>query len=307
MSANDTSIEAASSGRSGPITVFFDLAKETVKNFLMGFGSFRRLRLSRPRSTASYTDTDDYLRQFAFYSLELLRENVGELNGLAICEIGAGDTLASGFSMLAAGAAHYSVIDRFPGNYSSEAARRSYREIATNWANFYPHIPWDPSLDPESFPDNYPDRVSAIAEGIETARTELRHDIVCSFQVGEHVDDVQEFAAMHRRLLKPGGFGLHRVDFGPHDCWAFYDDLTTFLRFSDRLWWLTGSNRGIPNRKRHHEFLEAFDKAGLETEVLHLDHFDETKADLSRLSDKFQKMPRESVLVRTAIYKLRLR
>ena len=70
---------------------------------------------------------------------------------------------------------------------------------------------------------------------------------------------------------------------------------------------LTGSNRGAPNRRRHHEFLEAFDRAGLDTEVLLLEYFDEATVEHDKLNKKFREMPRESVMVKTAIYRLKKR
>lgn len=109
---------------------------------------------------------------------------------------------------------------------------------------------------------------------------------------------------MHNRVLVDGGIGLHRVDFGPHDVWFSYRDPGTFLKFSDRIWQLTGSNRGVPNRKRHHEFLDAFDRAGLNVDVLYVDYFDRSAMDAKGWNRKFRAMPEESVLTGTAIYRL---
>ncbi|MEJ7699615.1 MAG: hypothetical protein WKF71_08235 [Pyrinomonadaceae bacterium] len=68
---------------------------------------------------------------------------------------------------------------------------------------------------------------------------------------------------------------------------------------------MTGSNRGVPNRFRHHEFIESFTRAGFEVETVYSADFDEQTIDFSRLDRKFQAMPRESILVGTAIYLLR--
>ncbi|MEO7658588.1 MAG: hypothetical protein ABIV48_03145, partial [Pyrinomonadaceae bacterium] len=92
--------------------------------------------------------------------------------------------------------------------------------------------------------------------------------------------------------------------FGPHDVWFQYRDPGVFLRFSDWVWRLTGSNRGVPNRKRHHEFLEAFERAKLDVEILFTDNFDEAAMDLSKLNKKFLEMPLDSVLTGTAVYRL---
>ena len=270
----------------------------------MAVPPIRRWRLKRPRTSLYINDTNKYLSENAFFGFDLLLKYAGDIRGKSICEIGAGDFLASGLSMLATGAERYAVIDRFPGNYASVLAKEMYTRIAENWKSFYPEIPWDKSIDTAKFPEEYSQRLELIGKPIEYAASSQKFDIVCSFQVGEHVSDIQAFANIHNRLLKPGGIGLHRVDFGPHDVWSAYDDPTTFLRFPKFIWKLTGSNRGIPNRHRHHEFMDAFEKANLNVEVLLMEHFDEERVAYKKLNSMFLSMPRESVLVQTAVYRL---
>lgn len=293
--------------RAGTSAMAMDFAKEAAKNFAMSIGAVRKWRLSRPRTATQFGDTDEFLNTYAFSGLNHLLEHTGDVKAKSICEIGAGDYLTSGLAMLAAGAARYSVIDRFPGDYAGGEAKHWYGEIEKNWARFYPERPWDKSLVAASFPENYDDCLELVAKPIEAAATKDDFDIICSFQVGEHVSDINAFAEIHTRLLRPDGIGLHRVDFGPHGCWSLYRDAATFLRFSDPVWMLTGSNRGAPNRRRHHEFLEAFDRAGLDTEVLLLEYFDEATVEHDKLNKKFREMPRESVMVKTAIYRLKKR
>jgi hypothetical protein len=290
--------------RSGELNIAKDLASQMVKNFLMGSAAFRRWRLKRPRSAASHSDTDDFLRHYAFASLNLLLDHAGGVRGRSVCEIGPGDYLTSGLCILAAGASRYCVIDRFPGNYFGETAKGWYREIRRNWERFYPDLPWDKEIDAGSFPESSADRLELIGEPLETAKTARKYDLVCSFQVGEHISDIDAFADIHNVVLNDGGVGLHRVDFGPHDCWFFYRDPGVFLRFSDKVWQMTGSNRGVPNRKRHHEFLAAFERARLNVEVLYTDNFDRSLMDLQKLNKKFLQMPMDSVLTGTAIYKI---
>ncbi len=282
----------------------YDLGREIVKNFLMGIPAVGRWRSRRPRTFSDTGNVSEILARNAFLGLNLLLDHVDDLRGRSVCEIGAGDYLTSGFSILAAGASRYTVIDRFPGDYTGESAKHWYREIQLSWDRFYPSIPWDDTLSAEDFPEEYESRVEMIRKSLEAAVTQNRFDIICSFQVGEHVTDLDAFAQIHQQLLEPGGVGIHRVDFGPHDIWFSYRDPATFLRFSDFTWRLTGSNRGVPNRRRHHEFLEAFLRAGLDVEVLYLEHFDERAIDYTRLNRKFVEMPSESLLVGTAIYRL---
>ncbi len=289
--------------KTGALNILIDLTKEISKNFLMGIPFVRRQRLKRPRTAALYANTDEFIKNYV-YGLKVLREHVGDLRGKSICEIGAGDYLALGLGILASGARHYTVIDRFPGNYYSDTAKFWYKQIEENWQRFYPEIDWDKKIDAENFPENSTDKISIIDQPIETAETKRKFDVVCSFQTGEHVTDINAFAEIHQRLLKPDGIGLHRIDYGPHDCWHSYRDPYTFLRFPDLVWRYTGTNRGTPNRRRHHEFMSAFENAGLNVKIAHLERFKEKEIDFERLDKKFRSMPRDSMLVGTGIYLL---
>lgn len=293
--------------KSGTLAIARDLATQMAKSALMALPPVRRWRLRSVRTSHDPNDLDQFLQENAFLGLNLLLDHDGEIGGKSVCEIGPGDFLSSGLSMLAAGASKYTALDRFQGNYDGEIAKDVYKKIAANWTRYYPDIGWEPGIDAEKFPEDYAHLVRTIAEPIETARVSEKFDIVCSFQVGEHVSDINAFAEAHNELLGPDAIGLHRVDFGPHDVWHGYRDPTTFLRFSDRIWRLTGSNRGIPNRRRHHEFLSAFEKANLEVDVLLMEHFDEELVDHSKLDKQFRSMPKDSVLVKTAIYRLKKR
>ena len=290
--------------KAGQLNIAKDLAVQIAKNLLMGSAAVRRWRLKSPKTATSYSNTDEFLKNYAFCSLNLILEHFGSLNGSSVCEIGPGDYLSSGLSIMAAGAGRYCVIDRFPGDYFSETAKFWYSEIEKNWARHYPDLTWNETITSNGFPENAMDKLELIGERLETAKTTQKYDLICSFQVGEHVTDIDAFAEVHNRVLTDGGVGLHRVDFGPHDCWFSYRDPGVFLRFSDRVWNLTGSNRGVPNRKRHHEFLAAFERANLNVDVLFLDYFDKSAMDLEKLNRKFLHMPMDAVLTGTAVYRL---
>jgi len=294
--------------KTGTLNIYKDYLKETAKNILMGSTSVQKWRQKRPRAGGFYTGKAEELERYAFSSLNFLEKYVGGVRGKSVCEIGAGDFLTSGLAILAAGASRYAVIDRYPGDYTGEIAKNWYRGIEANWAQTYPEIPWADYLKAEDFPENYGDRLELIKQPIEIAQTDSRFDIVCSFQVGEHISDIDAFCETNKRLMnKPNGAALHRVDYGPHDSWFPYYDPLTYLRFSDRAWKLTGSNRGAPNRFRHHEFMAAFEGTGLAVEIVFSDDFKAETIDFSRLHPRFQAMPRESILLGTAIYLLRLK
>lgn len=282
-----------------------DIIKEIGKNFLMGIPAFRKWRVTRPRAGAQFTGGDKEIERYAFSGLNMLLEYLGSVKGKSILEIGAGDFLTSGLALMGAGAESYGVIDNYPGDYYGATAKQWYRAIEEKWAHFYPDIAWAKGLNAADFPEKYADRLELIAKPIETSSTKKRYDIICSFQVAEHISDIDAFAEMHNRLLETDGVAVHRIDYGPHDCWFYYKDPLTYLQFSDSVWKLSGSNRGTPNRFRHHEFLAAFERANLEVEVPYIDNFKEHKINFDKLQPRFKKMPHESLLVGTAVYILR--
>src|SRR5438045_1556974 len=106
--------------------LLLDTCAEVAKNVSMSAGPVRAWRLLRPRTGCSFADDDAVLDRYAFQALRSLLAVVGPVKGLSIAEIGPGDTLASGLSLLAAGGASYTAIDRFPGNYGSPGAKAWY-------------------------------------------------------------------------------------------------------------------------------------------------------------------------------------
>ena len=283
-----------------------DVGREIAKNLLMALPPVHAWRVRRARTIQGLQSDDGFLERHAFQAIRHLLAQLRSVKGLHIAEIGPGDALTSGLALLAAGAQSYTAIDRFPGPYGSDDAKRGYLALEAAWPNVFPELPWPSYLEARRFPGAYTDQVQTISRPIERVESPRRFDVVCSYQVAEHVSDVGAFAETTARLLAPGGMATHRVDFGPHDCWVQYRDPLTFLRFPDWLWHLMGSNRGTPNRKRHHAFLEAFAAAGLTCETRNLEYFAAEQVDVGRLAAGFRSMPRESILVKTAVYSCHL-
>jgi hypothetical protein len=285
----------------GRISTTAHVIQDVLKNMGMAMPLVRRRRLSRPRAGVRFTGDDSELHRYAFQGLNVLVQIIGDLHRRSICEIGPGDFLTSGMAMLAAGAGSYLSVDRFSGDYGCLAGREWYTAIQEAWPRIYPELPWPAWLDSAGFPKDYPERVMTYGVSVESAAGIGTFDVVCSFQVGEHVSDVEEFAFSTARLLKPGGVAVHRVDFGPHGAWRSYEDPLTFLRVPEPLWRAMGSARGTPNRRRVHELEDAFRAAGLTVHLATVERYPVSRTDLGRLPVRFRKMPVESVLTETAV------
>jgi hypothetical protein len=298
---NDRMPEYIQASKHDRMAAVADVSAEIIKNAAMNIPLIRRRRLDQPRAGVRFTGKDSDLQRYAFQSLTVLEQITGKLQGQSVCEIGPGDFLTSGLALLAAGADSYMAIDRFAGDYSCLEGREWYSGIQAAWPRVYPEISWPGWLDATRFPEAYPERVRTSAVRIESAKEIGTFDIVCSFQVGEHVSDVEEFASSTARLLKPGGMAVHRIDFGPHGVWRSYRDPLTFLRIPEPVWQAMGSARGTPNRRRVHEVEAAFRAAGLSVHLTEIERYPQSASDLARLPARFRQMPPESVLTKTVV------
>ncbi len=261
----------------------------------------RRWRLGQPRAGVRFTGDDAQLRRYAFQGLDVLHRTIGGLEGLSICEIGPGDFLTSGMAMLAAGAASYTAIDRFAGDYARPEAKEWYAGIKVSWAKSYPNIQWPAWLESTHFPEAYPNRIKTWEIPIESAANIGTFDIVCSFQVAEHVSDIEAFAKSTAALLDSDGLAVHRIDFGPHGVWLSYQDPLTFLRIPEPLWRAMGSARGAPNRRRIHEMEDAYKAVGLSVALIDIERYLVSATDLTRLARNFRAMSLDSVITKSAI------
>jgi len=275
------------------------IAVEIAKNVAMGSTLVRDWRLRRPRTTISNADpAKDVIERYALALPRKLLATLGSVKGLVIAEIGPGDHIATGFAMLAAGAQSYTCLDRFPGEYGNAYAKGFYRGVKKAWPQVFPELPWPEWLEPDRFPESYPERVKVLKVGVEATAgsTQLatEHDLVCSYAVGEHVQDVRSFARTSFQVLKPGGVALHVVDFSQHYDWSRWGDKFLYLSIPDRVWEWMGSNRGLPNRVRFHEFLAALEGAGFAVETLSRRLSEDSPAP-EQLLARFRAMPMDSV------------
>lgn len=144
-------------------------------------------------------------------------------------EIGCGDCLAAADMMLGLGAGHVHLIE-----YQALPISHLHRE-----ALIQAKAPDLPNRATILLPDNPPRLDPALA----TLHTGLLErialpkpvDFIYSFDVLEHVEDLDAFFSCCHRLLKPGGWCLHKFDLTGHE---FFEDPMPPLDFQTYPRWL---------------------------------------------------------------------
>ena len=230
-------------------------SREILANLLMGVPAIARRRIAAGRTSLPAT------AESARHAFSLILDNPALrplIPGARIVEIGPGDHLASGLVLLACGAASYTALDRFQGDYRSASARAWYDLVRSEWPKHFA-TPWPAGLD--DFPDVPEVQTLQLAIEEIDALPESEYDVVISVAVGEHVQDIDAFGRATLRLLRPGGVALHNIDFSSH---GLFDEPDIFLNIPEWIWRLMGTNRGLPNRKRFGDFVRAFDAFKIE-------------------------------------------
>ena len=142
--------------------------------------------------------------------------NAGQsLQGAQVCELGAGNCLATSALFLGLGARQVEVFEPLAPILDSRqrevltALRARGLPIQTELL-----LPGDP-------PRLDPSRIRWHRKLMENADGDAQFDLIFSFSVLEHVEDLQGMFKVCHKALKPGGRMVHVVDLGGH---ALFED-----------------------------------------------------------------------------------
>jgi SAM-dependent methyltransferase len=170
-----------------------------------------------------------------------------------VLEIGPGDNLGVALKFLLAGARQVVCLDKFSSRQDCMQQRSIYRAMREALNDDEKQL-FDAIVDPEvGLPEDSAKLVSLFGRGIEEAEQVLEpesFDLIMSRAVFEHVYDPERaFSVMHR-LLKPGGYMLHKIDFRDHGIFSKHQHHPlTFLTIPDSVYRLMVYDSGKPNRK----------------------------------------------------------
>lgn len=209
----------------------------------------------------------DYALNVATEYLDLIRhmEGSSDVAGKRILELGPGLNFGSMVVLQALGA-EVAVLDKYMADWDEGYHPRFYSFLIDEGRTRLPDADW-------SGVQRIIDADNHLNDVIEMDTTDLASppgdlpdasfDIIVSNAVLEHVGDVKQTAIELARLTKPGGIGIHQVDFRDH---RNFDLPLGFLTVDDDEYRdiFDSSNNGNGNRVRPRQMGRDFEIAGFQ-------------------------------------------
>ncbi len=216
-----------------------------------------------PRSPVLLGGLDQAVERYQRICRTLLKQIPNSLprNFLA-AEIGCGDCLAAADMMLGLGARHVHLVESQAMPISSLHQEALTKCMARDLPNRATILLTDP------LPRLNPAFASLHAGLLEQISIPEPVDLLYSFDVLEHVEDLETFFACSRKWLKPGGWALHKFDLSGHE---FFEDPMPPLDFQTYPRWLY--RMMFPRYRRavgnfSDQFLGAMSRHGFEIQAI---------------------------------------
>jgi len=151
------------------------------------------------------------------------------VQGSAVAEIGCGDCLAAADMMLGLGARHVHLVE-----HQAMPITELHRKALE--MSLAPDLPNRAEiLTAEDSPSLNPAKATLHTGLLENISLPEPVDLIYSFDVLEHVEDLDAFFSCCHRSLKPGGLSLHKFDLSGHE---FFEDPMPPLDFQTYPRWL---------------------------------------------------------------------
>lgn len=227
-------------------------------------GSTHRGRSLSESLTYIHTQFEDYLE---YWGIPL-----SELSGKRVLEVGFGDNIGVALRFIAAGASHVSCLDKFYAKRDTEQERQIYaalRETLDEKARQR----FDEAIDPKDGARSNPDKITCIygvdlEDAQELANGPLFELVISRAAIQDIYEPERAFAAMDR-LLKPGGYMLHKIDLSDQGMFRDHGmNPLTFLTIAEPIYRLMADGSGRPNRLLISDYRTSFRELGYETKLL---------------------------------------
>jgi SAM-dependent methyltransferase len=235
----------------------------------------RRRAFQSGKTTTAYGSTHEYwsLEKSVDYIDRVFREYLDYAGltpeavvGKCILEVGPGDNFGVALKFLVAGAAQVVCLDKFYSERNPEQQTRIYRELRKELSPEQARL-FDNAIELNGEVKLNPQRIEYIyGHGVEEADQILQpasFDFIVSRAVIHNVYDLDRgFEAMDR-LLAPGGYMMHKIDFSDENMFSSRGmHPLTFLTIPESIYRLMARDSGKPNRRLINDYREQMRKRG---------------------------------------------
>lgn len=235
----------------------------------------RRRAFQSGKTTTAYGSTHEFwsLEKSVDYIDRVYREYLDyagltpeALAGKRILEVGPGDNFGVALKFIVAGAAQVVCLDKFYSERNQEQQTRIYRELRKELSPEQMRL-FDDAIKLNGEVKLNPERIEYIyGHGVEEADQILKpelFDFIVSRAVIHNVYDLDRgFEAMDR-LLAPGGYMMHKIDFSDENMFSSRGmHPLTFLTIPESIYRLMAQDSGKPNRRLINDYREQMRKRG---------------------------------------------
>ena len=193
------------------------------------------------------------------------------LEEMRVLEIGPGDNFGVALKFLVAGAKQVVCLDKFYSKRDTGQQFKIYRQMRT-YLNNKERLIFDSILNLEGGIIINAEKLQYIhGVGIEAAEQILEQgsfDFIVSRAVLEHLYDPDAAFSVMNRLLKSGGYMIHKIDFSDHGLFSskgFHP--LTYLTIPESLYRLMTYDSGKPNRKLINHYKQKMSDLGYDFKI----------------------------------------
>jgi|SRR5215813_1079828 len=240
----------------------------------------RRRAFKAGKTTTGYGSTHEFwsLEKSVSYIEQVYREYL-EYGGLTpeafrgnyVLEVGPGDNFGVALKFLADGASKVVCLDKFYSERHDEQQTHIYQQLRKKLTPNAAEV-FDDSIRLDRKIELNPARLEYIyGLGIEEADQILAPEsfhLIVSRAVIHNVYDLDRGFAVMDRLLAPGGYMLHKIDFSDEKMFSSRGmHPLTFLTIPERVYRLMASDSGKPNRKLIGDYREQMRKRSYQAKL----------------------------------------
>lgn len=240
----------------------------------------RRRAFESGKTTTAYGSTHeswsleksvDYIDRVYREYLDYAGLTPAAVAGKRILEVGPGDNFGVALKFIVAGAAQVVCLDKFYSERNLEQQTRIYRQLRQELSPEQMRA-FDEAIELNGEIKLNPARIEYIyGHGVEEADQILKpasFDFIVSRAVIHNVYDLNRgFDAMDR-LLAPGGYMLHKIDFSDENMFSSRGmHPLTFLTIPESIYRLMARDSGKPNRRLINDYREQMRRRGYEGKI----------------------------------------